>query len=87
MGRYWYQLPWPKRNIKKSISYLEEAVTCAPTTIRGYVYLAESYLEGGEKKLAQECLQKTSALPADITQEVDAGRWRESAKVLLKEKF
>jgi len=87
IGRYWYQLPWPKRNIKKSISYLEEAVACAPTTIRGYVYLAESYLEGGEKKLAQECLQKASALPADITQEVDAERWRESAQVLLKEKF
>ena len=87
MGRYWYQLPWPKRNIKKSISYLEKAVACAPTTIRGYVYLAESYLEGGEMKLAQECLQKASALPADITQEVDAERWRESAKVLLKEKF
>ena len=87
MGRYWYLLPWPMRNIKKSIRYLEEAVTCAPTNILGHVYLAESHLKAGKKELAKEHLQKALEITPDLTHEVDAKRWKERAAVLLKEKF
>ena len=87
MGRYWYRLPWPKRDIKKSIRYLEEAVTCAPTNILGHVYLAESYLNAGKKDLAKEHLQKALEITPDLRHEVDAKRWQGRAAVLLKEKF
>ena len=53
MGRYWYRLPWPKRDLKKSIDYLEQSVEAAPQSIRGYVYLAESYLKDGRKGSSQ----------------------------------
>ncbi|KPJ58465.1 MAG: hypothetical protein AMJ42_03225 [Deltaproteobacteria bacterium DG_8] len=87
IGRYWYRLPWPKRDIKKSISYLEEAVTSAPNNIRGRVYLAESYLKDGKKELAREQIQKALEIVPDLNHEVDAQRWKERAKELLKEKF
>jgi len=87
VGRYWYKLPWPKRNIKKSIACLEEAVASAPTNIRGHFYLAESYLKDKEKKLAKEQLQKAFEIVPDLKIEVDAKRWKRRAKELLKEKF
>lgn len=87
IGRYWYRLPWPKRDTKKSIRYLKEAVELAPTNIRGRVYLAESYLKAKEKKLAREHLQKAIEIVPDFTHEVDAKRWKERAGVLLKEEL
>ena len=87
VGRYWYKLPWPKRDIKKSIGYLEEAVASAPTNIRGHVYLAESYLKAKEKELAKEQLQKALEIVPDLKIEVDAKRWKRRVKELLKEKF
>lgn len=87
MGRYWYRLPWPKRDLKKSIRYLKESIASAPTSVRGYIYLAESYLKVGEKELAKKHLQKVLEISPDLKQEVDALRWKERAKELLKEKF
>jgi len=87
IGRYWYRLPWPKRDIKKSISYLEEAVTSAPNNIRGRVYLAESYLKAKEKELAKEQLQKALEIVPDLEHEVDYQKWKERAGVLLKEEL
>ena len=86
IGRYWYRLPWPKRDIKKSIQYLKEAAAYAPMSIRGHVYLAESYLKAEEEELAKEHLQKAIEIVPDLSQEVDAERWKERAKVLLREK-
>ena len=83
MGRYWYRLPWPKRDIKKSINYLEEAVAAAPRSIRGRVYLAESYLKGGKKDLAGEQLKKAIDTEPDLKLESDAIRWKERAQELL----
>jgi tetratricopeptide (TPR) repeat protein len=87
IGRYWYQVPWPKRDLKKSIHYLKEGVASAPTSIRGHVYLGESYLKAGEKELAKRHLQKAVEIIPDLKQEVDAVRWKERAGELLKEKF
>ena len=87
IGKYWYRLPWPKRDIKKSIQYLKEGVASAPASVRGHVYLAESYLKAGEKELAKEHLQKALGVVPDLTQEVDAERWKQRAKELLGEGF
>lgn len=87
VGRYWYKLPWPKRNMKKSIAYLEEAVVSAPTNIRGHIYLAESYLKAKEKERAKEQLQKALEIIPNLTIEVDAKRWKKRAKELLQESF
>ena len=87
MGRYWYRLPWIKRDVKKSIRYLKEAVVSAPANVRGHLYLAESYLKAGEKEPAKAHLQKALEIVPDLNKEVDAKRWKERAGMLLKEKF
>lgn len=87
VGRYWYKLPWPRRNIKKSIGYLEEAVDSMPMNIRSRVYLAESYLKAKENERAKEQLQKALETVPDLKIEVDARRWKEKAKNLLEERF
>ena len=87
MGRYWYMLPWPKRDIKKSIAYLKEAEAAAPLSIRGHVYLAESYLKGGKEDLAREQLTKAVETGEDLKLESDARRWKERAQELLKKHF
>jgi Tfp pilus assembly protein PilF len=87
MGRYWYKLPWPKRDIKKSIQYLREAAEAAPFSVRGRVYLSESYLKGGDKELAKEELRTALEMQPDLAREVDAARWKKRAGELLKENF
>lgn len=83
MGRYFYYLPWPKRDLELSIQYLREAAVHAPHNIRGQVYLAESYLKKGKRELAKVHLENAVKLSPDLTREVDAQRWRERARVLL----
>jgi tetratricopeptide (TPR) repeat protein len=83
LGRYYYYLPWPKKDLKKSIQYLKEAVAYTPNNIRSHVYLAESYLELGKNQLARTYLQKAVNTSPDLKQEVDAKRWKERAEELL----
>lgn len=83
LGRSYYYLPWPKKDLNTSLQYLKEAVAYTPNNIRCNVYLAASYLERGEKQLAQTYLQKAVATPPDLKQEVDAKRWKERAEELL----
>ena len=87
MGRYWYKLPWPKRDIKKSIRYLEESVEAAPLSLRGYVYLAESCLMAGQKERAKEALERALRIEEGNQVEVDAARWKGRAEELLREHF
>lgn len=87
MGRYWYRLPWPKRNLEKSIDYLEESIEVEPLSIRGYVYVAESYLKDGDKDRAKKALQKAISIEADPGLEVDAKRWKGRADELLRKHF
>lgn len=87
MGRYWYRLPWPKRDLKKSIYYLEQSLEAAPLSIRGYVYLAESYLKDGNKDRAKAALQKALTIGSNPGLEVDARRWEGRVEVLINEHF
>lgn len=87
MGRYWYRLPWPKRDLKKSIYYLEQSVESAPLSMRGYVYLAESYLKDGKRDRAKASLQKALRIGPSPKLEVDAERWERRIAVLLNEHF
>ncbi len=87
VGRYWYQVPWPKRDLNKSIHYLKEGVVSASINVRGHIYLAESYLKAGEKELARKYLQKALEILPDLKQEVDALRWKERAGEILNGKF
>ena len=48
LGRYWAQLPWPKRDRKKALANLRAALARHPENLRARLYLAEVLrAEGG----------------------------------------
>ena len=57
LGRYYQQLPWPLRDKKKALQYLEEAKRSHPNNLRGRLHLAEAYLDLGEKEKAKTELE------------------------------
>ena len=57
-GRYYYELPWPKRDMRKSIATLIKATETDPKALRAWLYLAESQLKDDKVKAAQGSIQK-----------------------------
>lgn len=48
-GRFYFELPWPKRDLAKSQKYLERNITQSPCNLRTRWYYAETVLKRGEK--------------------------------------
>ncbi len=57
-GRYYYELPWPKRDLKKSASFYQKVLTKHPEQLRAWLYLAETLLADGEERQAHEAILK-----------------------------
>ena len=63
-GRFYFELPWPKRDLKKSEEYLRRNIKDTPCNLRTRVYFAETILKNGKevdskpaKTVAKENLQ------------------------------
>lgn len=56
LGRYYFMLPWPKRDLERSRHYLEEVVTRHPESLIARYYLADTYVELGKRDRAREQL-------------------------------
>lgn len=55
LGRYWAQLPWPKRDRRKAVQNLRSALQRHPASLRARLYLAE-VLRGEKGAQRQEAL-------------------------------
>ena len=64
-ARYYYELPWPKRDLKKSAALYEKVLSTNPENLRAWTYLAETRLADGEEKQADEAIQKALAGATD----------------------
>jgi len=53
LGRYYFMLPWPKRDLERSRRYLEEVTTRHPRALIAHYYLADTYVELGERDRAR----------------------------------
>jgi hypothetical protein len=53
LGRYYYRLPWPKRNLGKSKQLLELAIKVRPENLRAHYFLAETLWDDGKKNEAK----------------------------------
>lgn len=60
-GRYWYSLPWPKRNLKKSLEDLLAAYQQNPSDTQILDFLADTYFalkqKNEAKRMWEECLR------------------------------
>jgi hypothetical protein len=62
-GRYFYKLPWPKKNIDESVKILSEVVKSHPGNLRAMLYLADSIADNGRKDEARKLLQEVIEAP------------------------
>ena len=71
LGRFYYLLPWPKRDMAGSRRYLEEVVARHPRKLIARVYLAETYYDLGEHDRAREQLAFVLANDVEPGSELD----------------
>ncbi len=60
LGRFWSVLPWPLKDKKKAVTYLEEFQKYFPNKPEGQVYLGTAYLDVKEKDKAKAVLTKAA---------------------------
>ncbi len=56
IGRYWAQLPWPKRDRKRALEHLRAALAGHPENLRARLYLAEVLRGEGSGAARREAL-------------------------------
>jgi hypothetical protein len=62
-GRFFYKLPWPKKDVDQSVRILSEVVKNHPTNLRAKVFLADSLADSGHKDEANKLLQEVATAP------------------------
>lgn len=85
-GRFWYELPWPKYDAKKSEARLREALALNPKNVRAQVYLAELFFKEGRSEQARALLAAAAAQVPGAYDAPEERRWQARARVLLEEK-
>jgi len=84
-GRYYWKLPWPKYDHKKSLEYLDRAMEVDPTVLRTSFYRGDTLWALKRYKLAREAFEiavNTEPTDADFN---DASWIKAKAKMRLKE--
>jgi len=61
-GRYYFVLPWPKRDLDKSEQYLQETVQVAPNSMRGHLFFGDTLWKLGKKQEAKQEWQKAARI-------------------------
>jgi len=82
-GRFYFKLPWPKRDYTKAEQYLLDSKRRAPEKIRTYFYLAELYAADGRKDDAVAALKECVALDPRKEDYADGTRYQRECKALL----
>jgi tetratricopeptide (TPR) repeat protein len=57
-GRYHYELPWPKRDLRKSAELYRKVLDAYPDRLRAWYYLAETLQADGQPTKALEALRE-----------------------------
>jgi hypothetical protein len=78
-GRYWWELPWPKRDLGKSRTELKSVAEKHPEHLRAWLYLAETELKDGNAKEAKTYIDKVTS-GADAYDPPEARRMKKWAK-------
>ena len=84
-GRYYYELPWPKRDLGKSKELYEKVIARHPNHTRTHVYLAETLLKDGDAKGAKVEIDK--ALNGSVAYDPPDGRRMQRVAKPIAEKI
>jgi tetratricopeptide (TPR) repeat protein len=79
-GRFYFKLPWPKHDAKKSEKYLLAALQKNPENVRAHFYLAELYEDEGEGAAARKQLERAVAGEPGRYDAPEERRWMQVAR-------
>jgi len=57
LGRFYREAPWPKRDLKRSISHFRKALEHAPKRLENKLHLALALADNGDREEAKELLE------------------------------
>lgn len=80
-GRYYFSLPWPKRDLGKAVEWYNKCLAKHSYNARCHLYLAEALLADGKPKEAKAQLDAAMTGP-DAYDPPEVARVREKAKLL-----
>lgn len=83
-GRFWYELPWPKYNARKSRNALQDALKLNPDNVRAHVYLADLDEKEDRPQDAVKELEAAIAKPPGRYDPPEERRWQAAARDRLK---
>ena len=88
-GRYFAELPWPKRDLRRSAEMLEKAVQTQPQALRAYFYLAETQLNDGAPQKAKQTLDRVfqGEEGYDVAEARRVKAWAPALKAKIEEKL
>jgi hypothetical protein len=79
-GRFYYLLPWPKRDLERAERYLRDALATNPEALRAHLYLSDVLKAKGNKAAARHAV--SAALNGDFTYDpAEAGLIKDWARV------
>jgi hypothetical protein len=85
-GRFYFKLPWPKYDAKRSEKALEAALAMNPDNVRAHVYLAQLLARERHGDRAHEELDHALAKPPGQYDAPEERRWQEVARTELARK-
>jgi tetratricopeptide (TPR) repeat protein len=84
-GRFYFKLPWPKYDARRSEQALQMSLQANPASVRARVYLAELYLKEHHPKEATALLEEAAAHQPGSYDVPEERRSQARAKELLAE--
>lgn len=84
-GRFYFKLPWPKYDAKKSEQNLRKAIQVNPANVRARVFLSELYTKEGHPKEARKLLEEALAREPGAYDAPEERRSQQRARELLAE--
>jgi tetratricopeptide (TPR) repeat protein len=84
-GRFYYKLPWPKHDAKRSRQALEAALERNPDNVRAHVYLGDLHEDAGRKDAARAAWEAALAKPPGQYDAPEERRWQAVARRSLEQ--
>jgi len=83
LGRYYFALPWPLRDVEKSRGLLARGAKIAPQKLRLRAYYADALQKAGEETQAHSHYRACATGEARVEVELDITRWQAHCKARL----
>jgi tetratricopeptide (TPR) repeat protein len=83
-GRFWFKLPWPKHDARKSERALREALGRNPDDVRAWVYLGDLLSDEGKREEAAAAWRRALESPPGRYDAPEERRWQGVARASLE---